>query len=139
MLNEKRNESASERFPRLLQLLLEKSRENGVDWRPSPRYDRQYLTKFPSEEITVGFISPETEPDFYYADLSRGGSAVLREAANQNDRPKWDLLSALYSEAERIAVGWDQALDDVEKALKSGWKPPAHAAAAPITDDDIPF
>lgn len=124
------------RFRGMLTLLLEKSKADAVDWQTTRD---GYEAIFPNESITVGFYTPTSDPDYFWAKLQVQGVALIDIEANERD-PDWQMLSELFNEASRRATGWDRALAEVERALKTGWRPPADSArAARVTEDDIPF
>lgn len=98
-----------------------------------------YEAKFPGESVSICFDSPEFEADSYEAALRRGAERLITIRADQKSGD-WGLLEALYAEAQRNASGWDRAIDEIEEALKRGWRPqPPPATAGQAADDDIPF
>jgi hypothetical protein len=86
--------------------------------------------------VTIGYYSPDTEPDQYVARLYNDKGDLVKTLASHEGHEDWALFSALYDEAHRVVTGWDRALNDAEKALEA---PGDVGEPQALTDDDIPF
>lgn len=138
----------SDKIKGLLQQLLARSRADEVRWNKEKSvygygaHQTWYQLRFPNSLIRIGYVSPETEPDYYEIRVeSADGHQVLGTvtAFADEDGSEWyTLLEAAFDEAERHVTGWDRALAELEDAISSsgpiGLDPPNAS-----TDNDVPF
>ena len=133
------NSPALDQFRMVLRTLLERAREDEVNWDD----DRDgYVVKMPSSAIKIQAVSPVSEPDYCVARLYNAKGDIvqtLQGDENERDESDWQLLVALYNEAHRTVTGWDKALADAEAAVKSKKPVGDLPAIEPLTDEDIPF
>ena len=106
-----------DKFREILQRLLEKSKADKVAWRAGPN-DAFYVQIDRISRITVRYDSPQSSPDFADAEFWMDSTRVAGLGAEDGNED-WELLSGLYDEAKRGALGWDVALERIEKALLS--------------------
>jgi hypothetical protein len=120
----------SEKFRALLEKLLERSRENKVEW--VARANEVYVADFPASAVTIRLVKPETEPDYYLAELLNDRGKTVANMTAMEAEFDAVLLAALYDEAFRLTSGWDKAIEDAERALDA-------ADSKDPNGDDVPF
>ena len=129
------NTGAEEVFRRVLHKLLGRAKKNEVVWQKTKA---GYLVQFPKSAIGLEFDQPEAESDYYIAHLYNDeGKLVENLFSCLPESDNWQLISALYLEAERSVTGWDRALSDAERALEE--EEQVGRSSDDISDDDIPF
>src|SRR5688500_6646887 len=116
-------------FRNVLKSLLEKAKQDQVNWQDM--HNQTYKVKLPPAAITVDFYSPETEPDFFSANLYNSSNDIVQSITTSDTKSEdWQILSQLWKEANRSITGWDKALAEAEKAVTS---------SGTIGEPDIPF
>jgi hypothetical protein len=71
----------------------------------------------PESSLHLAYFSPQADADYVCLDLRRPDGTVVASWSVRDGDPEWDLMQNLYSEASRIAMGWDKVIEDVEQAL----------------------
>ena len=106
-----------DKFREILNRLLEKSKSGKVNWQVDVYNNTEFHVYFdPTTRLEVGFDSPESEPDWAYANLvaDEKQAATLR---SEDDSDDFILLKDLYRDAQRCLYRWDQVLDSIDKVL----------------------
>lgn len=125
------------KFTEMLKKLLEKSRMDQVTWRTA--YSGGYEVAFSADTvIDVQLSTPHSDLDWGIAKLIVNGNDIIRLEATDNDTESdtFELIRDLYVEAHRSVVGWDKALDQIEKELNSDKRV---GLPATVPDDHVPF
>jgi hypothetical protein len=127
---------SDDKVQELVQGLIKKSEAGQVRWAQSGVFEDEepvYSVDLGDTELAIGFRQPPTESDAYILFIRYKGEAIKSLQATEEETEKWELLKRLHSEAEREVVGWDKALEDIEKAINSE-KPIGGGS-----DGEIPF
>ena len=111
-----------DRFRKLLEGLLEKSRKNQVEWEPG--VSNSCIVRFPDgSHIEVAGESPSHEPDWASAELCSPEGSTIRhihaeELGEQGENYEFEFLNTVLQDANRVAHGHDKVFDAVEEYLK---------------------
>ena len=105
-----------DRFKAILQTLLEKSREDKVNWSGSIEDATVYVSFPERSRIMVRFRSPESEPDEVGVILGVGETVIASLVTVDGDED-YPLVKQLYDEAYRYLTGWDAAVAAIEREL----------------------
>jgi len=107
-----------QKFRTILQKLLRKSQGGHVRWRWDA-VERVYVVDFEEGSLIEVFQkSPPGEPQLAGAILRIDGEIVAAHDAQQDDED-WELLHALYDEAERRTAREESGVQGIEQALES--------------------
>jgi hypothetical protein len=117
---------SDEKALRILDRLLEKTRADQVNWRPPTMLESDdwrdatsFVLRLPESSVFVEFESPPAESDRFVIEFYNKNDIIVKKLIIDEDHPSWGLAQSLYGEAGRVAVGWDQVLVDIEKAVGS--------------------
>ena len=95
----------------------------------------EFSVHFPVGKLVVAAQSPESQADWAGAVLTTNGQIVAKLIADDGEED-YKLLKAIYDDAFRSLTRWDEAVQQIEDALKSD-------EAIGLTEDDgddkIPF
>ena len=125
-----------EQLRSIAERLLEKSRANEVNWvkestsvsielasGPKGSSLERVSVRFPQSAFHLIYGKPATDSDFIKAVITRDDGREAGELqASEDDTEDWRLLSALWMEAQRCLVRWDEVLVDVERNLSKPGK-----------------
>ncbi len=104
----------------ILQLLLEKSRAGDVRWTPSVTNlasTLEYLVVLADYQIVLSYKKSPVLDSIVISIVSSSGTS-MGEALYEEGEDGWDLVSALFNEAESKVKGWDKVLLEIEEAIK---------------------
>jgi len=117
---------SDERVWEILERLLQKSRANQVNWRLPTMLESDdwrdatsFMLRLPESSVFVEFESPPVDPDRFVVEFYNKDDVIVKRLVIEEGDPSWTLAQSLYGEAGRVAVGWDQVLVDIEKAVGS--------------------
>jgi hypothetical protein len=117
---------SDEKARKILEGLLEKTRANQVNWRLPTMLESDnwqdatsFILRLPESSVFVEFKSPPADPDRYVVEFYNKNDIIVKKLIIEEGHPSWELAQSLYGEAGRVAVGWDQVLVDIEKAVGS--------------------
>jgi hypothetical protein len=117
---------SNEKARKILEGLLEKTRANQVNWRLPTMLESDdwqdatsFILRLPESSVFVEFKSPLVDPDRYVIEFYNKNDVIVKKLIIEEGDPSWELAQSLYGEAGRVAVGWDQVLVDIEKAVGS--------------------
>ena len=103
--------------------LLEKTERDEIEWKET-RVGAE--TIFGSYDFTEGrvqirivFVSPRAEPDHYVLSVSTDNRLVGKLVVGRDDSDAAAPLEQLHRQAERTAVKWDKALEQLREFLSS--------------------
>jgi hypothetical protein len=107
----------------LAQRLLEKSREGRVTWQHIPHGMRPTTCRVSMPEAVIELERvPTPDEDAVRLRVRRDDGLTVGVVASDDlntDPETRDILSALYTEAERRVTRWDEVLANVEKRLST--------------------
>jgi hypothetical protein len=112
----------------ILKGLLEKSRANQVAWEiKSPISGHlgsideidSFRIVLPESSVMIRFFSPDIEPDCFMVWFNNKNDVMVKRLEIDENHSAWGLAQELFDEAGRVTVGWDQVLNDLQKAVQS--------------------
>jgi len=120
------------RLARILQPLIERTKERKVVWTVGP--GDSYLAQFSSGTIVVRSVDEDGQHPFGVEALDDNGRVVAsdftaRNPSSQDERAWGNLVAVLYSNGRAAALNIDEKLDALLEDIERGRQP----------EDDIPF
>lgn len=107
-------------FRDILKKLSAKSQRDQVHWQRDAGGQGYVVSFADRSRIRVNYESPKVEPDWASAEFIVEGRTVLEVSAEEGDSSDdFEILRSLYQEADRKVVGWDKALEQIERQLES--------------------
>jgi len=105
----------------ILVRLLEKTRANQVNWLSDPDASHSDGSRSFYVSLPQSFVVVTQRPDHesYEVTFSNKEDVVVKQMILGQDHPDWDTIQSLFDEANRIVLGWDRVLEDLEKAVSS--------------------
>jgi hypothetical protein len=77
----------------------------------------EYVLDLPASQVRLRYVTPPTAPDYVLMRVCRKDGIEVGSLRADDGDPDWDLLSALYSEADRYVIGWGNVLSDLSRAV----------------------
>jgi hypothetical protein len=138
---------SDEQALKILDRLLEKTRAGQVNWRLPTMLESDgwrdatsFVLRLPESSVFVEFESPSSDSDRYVVEFYNKNDVLVKKLTIEEGHPSRGLVQALYSEAGRVAVGWDAVLVDIEKAVGSPGRIglPSDQSAGRRLDEAVP-
>src|SRR5690349_18295456 len=76
------------------------------------RKTHEYVLQLPESQVRLHYVQPTTSPDYVLMRVCRKDGVPVGCLRAEDGEPDWELLSALYAEADRSVVGWGNVLAD---------------------------
>lgn len=118
-----------EKVVEILDKLMRKTRANEVNWQPSGANESTYVVNFHNSYLSIeGGPNPDVSGSManamnpyevrIYRSVDNMDTLVARYTFGPHDpEHEWGLVAELYKQASRVATGWDQVLEEIEKAV----------------------
>mgnify|MGYP007059409739 CR=1 FL=1 len=129
------NSVSLSRFRTVLQRLLDRCREHSVEWFPDEE-EGTYVVEF-DEGTTVSIFSRSIdEQHIVLGVILHLHFKVAATLSAEKGSQDWELLSALFDEAQSAVEGCEQEMDKIDGALNGNGKVGKHP---PDEEEAVPF